>query len=726
MAIDETIWGGTSDWSDVMHSMAKRLNSPMYTLLDNTLTLNERVDNSVCFCGAIQDKYTWHKANPLLLLSQYDSLEIFKQEEITNMLWLWTAGGNQGDFKVINWDNNNNRWAEYTQKSDILTYYFNANLRPIFNIKINKLLLVPVVIAYRTTNPDESYDDPYTMTLATWINSGHTTYPYLATLRIEPYVNHGTDNAPDWRPAYDSYDHYFICSANNELSEDAKNLGSQNQTINYSLGGYASWKFSDCIMGINTDFSPYWSSGLPYGFDKDFTHYISSPNKIRYCREYSEDLIEEIRHQLAFFGVFFIGDKFTGSINTLTITSSAVYCGVIDENGYTHGDYSHGSDNEERQQFNWEDSSESDYDPYAPLPLPDDYLNHGTHLSATAHAHGGNYYFSDSASSFTTLLNEINNITVPSGGWQEDNTFYGQEPLSCIIESRLIFMQNPYTDNVSAVQLGAFTSEDVSLPFKLSTEIQEYVYPSIKVQNYYNDFRDYSPYTSVFLWFPFCGSLELDTNIVMGHNINLIEEIDPLTGDIKVIVKVDRAEYYTMTGNCACDLSVSGFNMSQYAQTRLSLQMQQVGAQFNAAASLIGGLSGGSIAASLKNPTGATLQMIGGGINYGGSLYQARQYKNLNFKMKPSVGRADKAAGNIEEGAVYLPMIIVTRPRILPEYENSLGGYIAQNGIATHTIGKIGDQTGFVQCENPHVDVTATPEEQAQIAQLLESGIRIK
>ena len=229
-----------------------------------------------------------------------------------------------------------------------------------------------------------------------------------------------------------------------------------------------------------------------------------------------------------------------------------------------------------------------------------------------------------------------------------------------------------------------------------------------------------------FLWFPFCGSLELDTNIVMGHYINLTEEIDPLTGDIKVIVRVDSSEYYTMTGNCACDLSVSGFNMSQYAQTRLSLQMQQVGAQFNASASLIGGLSGGSIAASLKNPTGATLQMLGGGINYGGSLYQARQYKNLNFKMKPSVGRADKAAGNIEEGAVYLPMIIVTRPRILPEYENSLEGYIAQNGIATHTIGKIGDQTGFVQCENPHVDVTATPEEQAQIAQLLESGIRIK
>ena len=564
-----------------------------------------------------------------------------------------------------------------------------------------------------------------TCSLEDWISSVHNQYPYLCQVTMYPYYNSGTDANPNWVVMLDSYDDIYYWAINKKLSERAQNYGDKTIDILYAERAQNS-KVTELVMGLYANRDVFLPGGFPFTCDSDTSHFIHDSSWLRYCREYSEELIDEIRTQVAFYGVFFIGAPYNGTLNDLTLTHSSVYCGIIDEYGYTHGDYSNGTDNEDRQQFEWEDSSESNYDPYAPIPQGDEYTAHGTHLSATAHAHGGNYYFSDTASAFTTLLNEINNITVPSGGWQEDNTFYGQEPLSCIVESRLIFMQNPYTDNTSAVQLGAFTSQDVSLPYKLSTEIQEYVYPPIRVQTFYNDFRDYAPYTSVFLWFPFCGSLELDTNIVMGHYINLTEEIDPLTGDIKVIVRVDASEYYTMTGNCACDLSVSGFNMSQYAQTRLSLQMQQVGAQFNAGASLIGGLSGGSIAASLKNPTGATLQMLGGGINYGGSLYQARQYKNLNFKMKPSVGRADKAAGNIEEGAVYLPMIIVTRPRILPEYENSLEGYIAQNGIATHTIGKIGDQTGFVQCENPHVDVTATPEEQAQIAQLLESGIRIK
>lgn len=736
MQIDRNIWGPETQWitntidNNVAYSFRAALGAYMThnwnDYLNSELELNALIDNGLSFCAAVEDKRDFYKAHSIVFDDNGDILPLYENTELINFLWAinpyWSYGhGMEGYLSY--WVNDfPDRWSEWSSRSAMLSAdgHFGFQATPIFKQKLNKILGFLYVRVSSTNTVEASTIE---MTLGTWISSGHNTHPYLRRvfMMLATCSNPGVN---DWTGFCHSTDYYFDITLNLDCSYEIKSKGSMKSS--YGFYAASSKKQQVTIMGFSDDDWAYIDSGHhPIGVDPDETHYFYNENhdKVAYIREYSESLIEEIYHQVAFYGIFF-----TGEVNyneTCSLYDNKILCGTIDEDGFTHGEYTRGIRNLLQPQFDWEDTEDSPFDPNYE-PISEDYRAHGTHLSATAHAHGGNYYFSDTASAFTTLLNEINNITVPSGGWQEDNTFYGQEPLSCIIESRLIFMQNPYTDNSSAVQLGAFTSQDVSLPFKLSTEIQEYVYPPIKVQTYYNDFRDYAPYTSVFLWFPFCGSLELDTNIVMGHYINLTEEIDPLTGDIKVIVRVDDSEYYTMTGNCACDLSVSGFNMSQYAQTRLSLQMQQVGAQFNAGASLIGGLSGGSIAASLKNPTGATLQMLGGGINYGGSLYQARQYKNLNFKMKPSVGRADKAAGNIEEGAVYLPMIIVTRPRILPEYETSLAGYIAQNGIATHTIGKIGDQTGFVQCENPHVDVTATPEEQAQIAQLLESGIRIK
>lgn len=737
MAINESIWGSSTDWSDVMHSMAKRLTSPMYTLLDNTLTLNERVDNSVCFCGAIQDKYTWHKANPLLLQSQNDSLELFEQEEVTNMLWLWTAGGNQGDFKVINWTNNNNRWAEYNQKSDIQSYYFNANIRPIFNIKINKLLLLPSVIAFRTTDPDESYDDPYSMSLATWIDSGHTTYPYLATLKIEPYVNVGTDNTPDWRPAYDSYDHYFLCTANSELTEDAKSLGSQNQTINYSLGGYASWKFTDCIMGINTDFSPYWFSGMPYGFDKDFSHYISSASKIRYCREYSEDLIEEIRHQLAFFGVFFIGDKYTGSINTLTLTHNSVYCGIIDENGYTHGDYSHGSDNEDRQQFTWEDSSESNYDPDTPPPPPNNWSNDfPTKYSVYAKYLANHWYLFDDSDLYKFFA-EVNNVDLST---LDKNATYGLNPIDGVLQVKRIFANFTTAKNHLSTIASQYTKIG-SLQLDIGSQIANVAtfnetYTKDCGTKYageiYPDFRSYAPFSSICFYDAFCGVIELQPEKVLNKYITVEQTIDLLLGDkiTSVYASPDgsvnkRVRIATLHGNCAEDIPVNGQAVADYQRNKYILTQQKTQQEFTTAGRFAMGVGGATISAVEGNFVGAIAQVIGAGENLGAGITGIKTTEQLIEHTIPSIVRVSQGSSNVEDGVIFPPMLIIFPPKMLESYnESEYADKAGFSGYKIDTLANCGVGTHIVS--HPRIEISGTSSEMYTIVDQLQKGIYVK
>ena len=62
MAVNEDIWGASNTWADVLNNMCKTISTPMYNLIDDTLELNELVDNTVCYFGAVQDKHTWYKA----------------------------------------------------------------------------------------------------------------------------------------------------------------------------------------------------------------------------------------------------------------------------------------------------------------------------------------------------------------------------------------------------------------------------------------------------------------------------------------------------------------------------------------------------------------------------------------------------------------------------------------------------------------------------------------
>lgn len=83
------------------------------------------------------------------------------------------------------------------------------------------------------------------------------------------------------------------------------------------------------------------------------------------------------------------------------------------------------------------------------------------------------------------------------------------------------------------------------------------------VQKKYNNFVDYAPYTSLQLYLPFVGIIPLDTNMVMGREIDIYASASLYTGEIQYTVysKNSNDDNHTLLGiykgMCAIDVPYS-------------------------------------------------------------------------------------------------------------------------------------------------------------------------
>lgn len=86
---------------------------------------------------------------------------------------------------------------------------------------------------------------------------------------------------------------------------------------------------------------------------------------------------------------------------------------------------------------------------------------------------------------------------------------------------------------------------------------------SVVIDKYSDSFLDYTD-TQVSLYLPYIGTVDLDTNVVMGTTLSLKYVIDVLTGNLEAHVYVDGSLTYMYQGNCMYNIPFTSVN---YAQT---------------------------------------------------------------------------------------------------------------------------------------------------------------
>ena len=779
MAIDTSIWGAESTWLTCMAGMAKKSHDRAQALIGTTLTMNELIDNSMCWCGAMQDRNTFYLASPGIAAKGPLNIDPFLDDTqtVVNVPLLFADGAsNDSPMGYSSWDNIWGRWAEVSSPDEhMMTMHITGQFRPTFNLKLNKLMWVATVVAFADTDIDNNTTQSFS--LGDWIHTGHVDYPYLAQLYITPYYNNGTDAQPDWHPCYDSYDNYIYFHPNLETSSVVQNFNQSNFKIQYDYFCQANRKQTTLLMGTITSTVGNYYTWAPV-LDSDINHYIATPTKIRYCRAYSQDLINEIRTQIAFLGVFFLGD-YIANMNDATLTHDSVYCGIIDENGYTHGDYSHGEDNEDRQQYDWDDTSESDYDPTTP-PSIDDGSVEDTKNKTILPTRGllmpftGSYAFYQAP--LTGLLNACTHHYIDMQDaiedWnlnkeeQEDNLDFesylwrqwGRQanPVDCIQNityypfdiiphiPRLAenvtsviqvgsFVQDYATSNITGYKVGVATeagsiwaggSSNVGIPFPITNA---------------NDFRSYAPYVSATLYLPFCGSIELDPQVFVGHTVKVQYLVDWRTGVCLALVYRDNLVVEAVSGQMGNKVNLQMLDGTTWASQLANASVQESNAHFNRAASFfatVGGLASiaGGVAVTVGSEgaaAGLGAKMVLGGISgVAGGL----------MGMKKADLVENKAAYDIGTTPIPTRQISTASPCVNSENEMEvrLVLFESENEASTnygHTVGhaclKYGtltelNCTGYTVCQTiDTAGISATETEKEMIRSLMNSGVYV-
>lgn len=219
---------------------------------------------------------------------------------------------------------------------------------------------------------------------------------------------------------------------------------------------------------------------------------------------------------------------------------------------------------------------------------------------------------------------------------------------------------------------------------------------AITVPEYWGNYLDYSPYTKVFCYLPFIGIVELNTDDIIGHGVQVLYKVDSYNGScIAMIITAKTPDsegtIYQFSGNCAVEVPITS-GMKSAVQSAL------IGAATCAVGAMGAGMAGVAI----------TDAAIAGGMKRG-------------LNSKNTVAHSGSFGSSYGAMGIKKPYIIVKRPM-----QKKIFGYNKHYGYPAHKMVTIGDCSGYLRAKEVEVkSSTATEEEKKRIEILLKEGVYV-
>ena len=213
---------------------------------------------------------------------------------------------------------------------------------------------------------------------------------------------------------------------------------------------------------------------------------------------------------------------------------------------------------------------------------------------------------------------------------------------------------------------------------------------SVNIPLTFNNFLDYSPYTTVNLFLPFIGFVELDVDEVMGANISVFYRVEVITGTCVAYVKVKKgtmdAILYQYAGNMGITLPLSGSDFSRVYSLLATASVGVLGSVLGAGALTMGATAG---------------------------------FAGQAVASKPPVHKTGSLSGNSGMCGNLVPYVVINT--VIPDTPD---GYKALKGKPTNKYLRIGDLQGFVQLDRFYLNIpNITDEERIELDVLLKEGI---
>lgn len=222
-------------------------------------------------------------------------------------------------------------------------------------------------------------------------------------------------------------------------------------------------------------------------------------------------------------------------------------------------------------------------------------------------------------------------------------------------------------------------------------------------------FLDYAPYTKHTLYLPYIGFVELDNDIVVGHEVKVKYAIDTLSGQCTAYLTAtdtDEQEYtfLTRTGQCSVNIQIAGASGTEIARNLIKFGL--------GTASNIATL--GTTAQALNLPAG--VEVAAGLKMLGNTTINAIEAGKVNIHKGGDMGSAL---------AFYGPQCCF----LINEYTDTQypTSYNSNIGRPSGKTKQLSTLTGYTVVDAVHVEgaglASATQEELTEIERLLKSGV---
>lgn len=474
------------------------------------------------------------------------------------------------------------------------------------------------------------------------------------------------------------------------------------------------WKINDSLP---------WNNNYAYPFP-----YIE-------CTQETADTVKDyILKQIAFLGFPFMYDPTLAARGQ--IGDTGVFLPEFNDAGITTGEYEEGRAALRLQNSEWVDGrTGSGYDPYAP-PSPSEedsgyLINPFNSNRFTTGLNVWCMYQQD----ILDVLAGINNLylTDPEGNekWQLD--FKGSNPDDYIVSCKAMLLDVAHTDNTYAFTLGPVQFDGIGCyKYNGTGSFSFGTIPLDGTGDYvpYGDFRDYQPYTTMELYIPLCGTVEIDPEFFVGHSIEIIMMYDIYTGACTAGIYRDNFTLWkAVNGQIGADIPVSALQMGTYQNAIHSLQAAQKQNEIRLASSAVT-VAAGAAALIAAPATGGTSLIAGAGLISGaaGLLSGVMQEQNYDYQIEhtqpiPAQTTAAETQNNFCVGGLY-PILYVKRAKMLKGYDAEIYSHTIGNACLIN--GLIGSQSGLVMCSSVDLSgVPATVEEINAIKQALSKGVYV-
>lgn len=203
-----------------------------------------------------------------------------------------------------------------------------------------------------------------------------------------------------------------------------------------------------------------------------------------------------------------------------------------------------------------------------------------------------------------------------------------------------------------------------------------------------NNFLDYSPYTEIKLYIPYCGMVELPPNLFINSTVNVDMIVDIISGSCKGIVMCNNTFYTSVNGSLMCSLPLS---LEQCATKSLSV--------INSANSIMSGIIFGNKEYSALN----TVTTLG-----------EAMIENNNIAPSHISGNMDSVVNFYDPQCCILFM---TYPEV------NMGDIGKTHGKVCNYQDTLNNCHGYTVVDNPHLEIKCTNTEKDEITKLLEQGV---